>query len=55
MDNQIISYMSEQYPDILDAYEDSVLQDGMGDQFLEGVVEAYEHIINKFGSLYEGS
>ena len=50
MNNEIISYMSEQYPDILDAYEDSVLQDGIGNQYLEGIVDAYEHIINHFGA-----
>ena len=50
MDNQIISYMSEQYPDILDAYQDSVLQDGIGNQYLEGIVDAYEHIISHFSA-----
>lgn len=55
-DPNIIEYMQEQLPDIIDCYEDAVL---MGDpdyaQYLAGITEAYEHIINKFGSLYEAS
>ena len=55
-DPSIVDYMQEQLPDIQDTYEDAVLG---GDynyaQYLAGITEAYEHIINKFGSLYEGS
>lgn len=50
MDNEIITYMTEQYPDILDTWEESVLQDGQGSDYLQGIVEAYEHIIGKFGN-----
>jgi hypothetical protein len=48
MDNEIITYMTEQYPDIFEAWEESVLQDGNGSDYLQGIVEAYEHIISKF-------
>lgn len=54
MNNDILEYMTEQYPDILESWEESVLQDGNGSDYLQGIVEAYEHIINKF-SLYEGT
>jgi hypothetical protein len=48
MDNDIITYMSDQYPDILDSWEESVLQDGQGSDYLQGIVEAYEHLMTKF-------
>jgi hypothetical protein len=47
-DPSIIEYMQDQYPDILEAWEESVLQDGHGSDYLQGIVEAYEHIIEKF-------
>ena len=48
MDNQILSYITNQYPDVLEDWEESVLQDGQGSDYLQGVVEAYEHILTKF-------
>jgi hypothetical protein len=50
MDNQILSYITNQYPDVLEDWEESVLQDGQGSDYLQGIVEAYEHITEKFGS-----
>jgi hypothetical protein len=55
-DPNIVEYMQEQLPDIADSYEDAVLAgDPEYAQYLAGITEAYEHIINKFGSLYEAS
>jgi hypothetical protein len=48
MDNQIISYMSEQLPDIKDSYEHALADGSSEIDFLEGIVEAYSHIIEKF-------
>ena len=48
MTNEILDYMTEQYQDIVDAQKES------GSEYLEGIVDAYEHIITKFGS-YEAS
>jgi hypothetical protein len=53
MDNQILSYITNQYPDVLEDWEESVLQDGQGSDYLQGVVEAYEHLMTKFP--YEAS
>jgi hypothetical protein len=47
-DPSIIEYMQDQYPDIVDSWEQSVLQDGIGSDYLQGIVEAYEHILEKF-------
>jgi len=46
----IIEYVTDQYPEILEAWEESVLQDGQGSDYLQGIVEAYEHIMDKFGA-----
>jgi hypothetical protein len=55
-DPSIVEYMQEQLPDIQDTYEDAVLTgDPEYAEYLAGITEAYTHIINKFGSLYEGS
>lgn len=47
----IIDYINEQLPDIIDCYEDAVI---MGDpeyaEYLSGIVQAYEHITEKFGA-----
>ena len=55
-DPSIVEYMQEQLPDIIDCYEDAVV---MGDPdyagYLSGIIQAYEHIVEKFGSLYEAS
>jgi hypothetical protein len=48
MDNQILSYITNQYPDVLEDWEESVLQDGQGSDYLQGIVEAYEHLMTKF-------
>jgi hypothetical protein len=51
MDNQIISYMQEQLPDIKGGYEDAtVCGDPDYADYLSGIIEAYEHIVEKFGS-----
>jgi hypothetical protein len=46
----IIDYINEQLPDIINSYEDAVV---MGDpeyaEYLSGIVQAYEHITEKFG------
>ena len=47
-DPNIIEYMQDQLPDIVESWEESVLQDGQGSDYLHGVVEAYEHILTKF-------
>jgi hypothetical protein len=51
MDNQIISYVKQQLPDIINSYEDATL---MGEpeyaEYLSGVIQAYEHITEKFGA-----
>ena len=47
MTNEIIEYMTEQYPDLIDAYRDS------NSEYLEGIVDAYQHILEKFP--YEAS
>jgi hypothetical protein len=50
-DPNIIEYINEQLPDIIDCYEDAVI---MGDpeyaEYLSGIVQAYEHITEKFGA-----
>jgi hypothetical protein len=46
----IIDYITNQYPEIVEHWEDSVLQDGQGSDYLQGIVETYEHLIEKFGS-----
>ena len=46
----IIEYVTDQYPEILEAWEESVLQDGQGSDYLQGIVEAYEHIMDKFSA-----
>ena len=47
----IVEYIKEQLPDIIDCYEDAVI---MGDpeyaEYLSGIVQAYEHITEKFGA-----
>jgi hypothetical protein len=47
----IIEYINEQLPDIINSYEDAVI---MGDpeyaEYLSGIVQAYEHITEKFGA-----
>jgi hypothetical protein len=48
MDNQILSYITNQYPDVLEDWEESVLQDGQGSDYLQGIVETYEHLMTKF-------
>jgi hypothetical protein len=48
MDNQILSYITNQYPEIVEHWEDSVLQDGQGSDYLQGIVETYEHLMTKF-------
>lgn len=55
MTNEIIEYMTEQYPDILDSLGHAVMTNSPETDYLQGVTEAYEHIIEKFGSLYEAS
>ena len=47
-DPAIIEYMQDQLLDIVESWEESVLQDGQGSDYLQGVVEAYEHILTKF-------
>jgi hypothetical protein len=51
-DPNIIDYINEQLPDIIDCYEDAVLGGDDPDYagYLSGIIEAYEHITNKFGS-----
>lgn len=50
-DPNIIEYINEQLPDIINSYEDAVI---MGDpeyaEYLSGIVQAYEHITEKFGA-----
>ena len=46
----IVEYITDQYPEILEAWEESVLQDGQGSDYLQGIVEAYEHIMTKFSA-----
>ena len=50
-DPNIIEYINEQLPDIINSYEDAVI---MGDpeyaEYLSGIVQAYEHITEKFGT-----
>ena len=47
----IVEYINEQLPDIINSYEDAVI---MGDpeyaEYLSGIMQAYEHITEKFGS-----
>lgn len=53
-DPNIIEYMQEQLPDIIASHEDVILGgDWQHAEYLEGIIEAYTHIVNKFGSLYE--
>jgi len=50
----ITSYMSEQLPDIINSYEDAVLTgDPEYSEYLSGIIQAYEHIVEKFP--YEAS
>ena len=55
MDNQIVSYINEQLPDIINSYEDAVLGGDSQDyaEYLSGIIQAYEHISEKFP--YEAS
>ena len=50
-DPNIIDYINEQLPDIINSYEDATL---MGEpdyaEYLSGVIQAYEHITEKFGA-----
>jgi len=47
----IVEYINEQLPDIINSYEDAVI---MGDpeyaEYLSGIMQAYEHITEKFGA-----
>jgi hypothetical protein len=47
----IVEYINEQLPDIINSYEDATL---MGEpdyaEYLSGVIQAYEHITEKFGA-----
>jgi len=46
--------MSEQLPDIINSYEDAVLTgDPEYSEYLSGIIQAYEHIVEKFP--YEAS
>ena len=50
----ITSYISEQLPDIINSYEDAVITgDPEYAEYLSGIVQAYEHIVEKFP--YEAS
>lgn len=50
-DPNIIEYINEQLPDIINSYEDAVLTgDPEYAEYLSGIVEAYEHITEKFGA-----
>jgi hypothetical protein len=51
MDNEIISYMEEQLPDIRDGVaEAEIYADRSTVDYLYGIIETYEHIIEKFGA-----
>lgn len=50
-DPAIITYLVEQLPEIIDTYEDAVLQgDHSYSEYIHGVMDAYQHIIDKFGT-----
>ena len=48
----IIDYINEQLPDIINSYEDVVLSGEDPDYagYLSGIIQAYEHITEKFGA-----
>lgn len=48
----IVDYINEQLPDIITCYEDAVLGGDDPDYagYLSGIIQAYEHITEKFGA-----
>jgi hypothetical protein len=54
-DPDIIEYINEQLPDIINSYEDAVLGGDSPDyaEYLSGIIQAYEHLAEKFS--YEAS
>lgn len=51
-DPNIIDYINEQLPDIINSYEDAVLGGDDPDYagYLSGIIQAYEHITEKFSA-----
>ena len=48
MDNQIISYITNQYPEIVKSRDDALANDDFESEYLDGILMAYQHIIDKF-------
>lgn len=51
-DPNIIDYINEQLPDIINSYEDVALSGDDPDfaGYLAGIIAGYEHLVQKFGS-----
>jgi hypothetical protein len=48
MDNQIVSYINDQLPEILESRDYALANDDFESEYLDGIVMAYQHIIDKF-------
>jgi hypothetical protein len=52
-DPAIIEYMQDQLPEILESRDYALANDDFESEYLDGIVMAYQHIIDKFS--YEAS
>ena len=47
-DPSIIDYISEQLPEIIESRNHALINDDFESEYLDGIVMAYQHIIDKF-------
>ena len=47
-DPAIIEYMQDQLPEILESRDSALANDDFESEYLDGIVMAYQHIIDKF-------
>ena len=46
----IIEYINEQLPEIIESRNHALINDDFESEYLDGIVMAYQHIIEKFGA-----